>query len=514
MIKNRLDVPFYLNKKYPNGVGVELGSFKGEYASHLTKNWNGTLYMIDIWRPLSEKEYDDATNNKNYINAYSQAMDNIKGYEDKTFMLRMRGKDAVNLFADESLDFIYIDANHTYEAVIEDLTQWYPKIKPGGLIMGHDYLPDYFYKDKEEKNQPLYTFPEGQPEKAQYAGMFGVKPAVDEFVYKHNYCLNKTDEFLGTWYFTKGENKTTKNVVLYCTRNYLQSSLNLINSFKLFNKDLQFNLYTVNFKCDSFVENVNFIPFYNEEIRDNIEFKNNINDSQNPNMLKSVLLKSKIILHSLTELNLNEAIYVDSDILPTQDISSLFAYFKNIDNYPLIQKGIYEYQINFGRGNPFTDNGFDETKILEWPLMEKCHVPSSQRTHYSVASVMIYNQNCLEFIKEYDTINSFAFKMNIEDINYYYPFTDETTINVLLWKYNYLKRLPLLQMNIENIDNVIEYYESNYEYEKIIPDTGGYVRVPSKFDKKNILFFHGAKGILSDQVFSYLKNIKNNINFI
>ncbi len=47
--------------------------------------------------------------------------------------------------------------------------------------MGHDYLPDYFYDGKQEKNQALYTFPDGKPEEAQYAGMF-VGMAIASFI--------------------------------------------------------------------------------------------------------------------------------------------------------------------------------------------------------------------------------------------------------------------------------------------------------------------------------------------
>jgi hypothetical protein len=101
------------------------------------------------------------------------------------------------------LDFIYVDANHTYQAVKDDIKLWYPKVKSGGIVMGHDYLPDYFFEGKEEKDQALYTFPDGQPEKAQYAGMFGVNPAVDEFCKENGYNINKTDEFLATWWFIK-----------------------------------------------------------------------------------------------------------------------------------------------------------------------------------------------------------------------------------------------------------------------------------------------------------------------
>ncbi len=203
VFKNREDLPDLLNKLNLTNKGVELGSFKGDFAKNITSKWMGKLYMIDVWRPLSDEEYDDISNHKNHIDAYSIAMNNIKGFEEKTFMLRMDGSEGAKLFADESLDFVYIDANHTYESVKEDIDTWYRKVKKGGLVMGHDYLPDYFYEGKEEKDQALYTFPDGQPEKAQYTGMFGVNPAVDEFCKENGYTINKTDEFLATWWFIK-----------------------------------------------------------------------------------------------------------------------------------------------------------------------------------------------------------------------------------------------------------------------------------------------------------------------
>jgi hypothetical protein len=115
----------------------------------------------------------------------------------------MDSKEASKLFNDESLDFVYIDANHTYEAVKEDLKCWYDKVRVGGVVMGHDYLPDYFYEGKEEKNQALYTYPEGKPEESKFTGMYGVNPAVNEFADENNYVVNKTNEFLASWWFIK-----------------------------------------------------------------------------------------------------------------------------------------------------------------------------------------------------------------------------------------------------------------------------------------------------------------------
>lgn len=186
-----------------NGTGVELGTFKGQFANTILNSWGGRLLMIDIWRELPQDEYDDVSNHRDHIDAYSETMENIKGFEDRAYMLRMRGEHACNLISDRSLDFVYIDANHTYQAVKDDIRMWYPKVKSGGLVMGHDYLPDYFYIGKDEKDQALYTFPDGQPEKSRYTGMFGVNPAVDEFCIDNGYDMHKTDEFLATWWFIK-----------------------------------------------------------------------------------------------------------------------------------------------------------------------------------------------------------------------------------------------------------------------------------------------------------------------
>lgn len=198
---NRNQLPNFLNnlgfKK-----GAEVGSFKGYFSNTIMNSWSGNLYMVDVWRPLSKEEYDDSSNHQEHKEAYSDAMNSIKGFEDRCFMLRMKSEYATELFQDGSLDFVYIDANHSYEGVKLDISLWYPKVKSGGLVCGHDYLPSDMYKDNI-KDIPLYLYPDGKPDEAQYAGMFGVNPAVDEFASDNGYLVQKTDEFLGTWWFIK-----------------------------------------------------------------------------------------------------------------------------------------------------------------------------------------------------------------------------------------------------------------------------------------------------------------------
>lgn len=295
-------------------------------------------------------------------------------------------------------------------------------------------------------------------------------------------------------------------IILHCTENYLQNSLNLVKSLNLYHDNLDFYLYTLNFQYESNISNLNTIFISDENIENNMSFVGNKNDVHNKNMFKSVFFKSKVVLDTIDNLKLDFAIYIDSDILPTGEISELFGFIGQVDDYPLIQQSLFEFQINYGRGNPFHKGGFDQTNILEYPLMNKHHIPIKNRTHYSVTSVMIYNKNCRQFFKEYDWLNEKALEMDLEDIKFFYPFSDETTMNVLLWKYKYNKRLPFLQMNIDDIGNVEEYYESNYDSEKEITS---YVRVPSKTERKHKLFFHGAKGELSNEIYNLQQNMFN-----
>jgi hypothetical protein len=307
-------------------------------------------------------------------------------------------------------------------------------------------------------------------------------------------------------------------IILHCTENYVQNSLNLINSLSLYHNNLDFYLYTLNFQLESHLPNLKTVQITDENIENNMSFIGNKNDVNNKNMFKSVFFKSKVVLHTIEELKLESAIYIDSDILPTGEITELFRYIPQVEDYPLIQNSLFEYQINYGRGNPFHNGGFDETNILEYPLMNKHHIPVTNRTHYSVTSVMVYNKNCKQFFREYDWINEQALNMGLEDIKYYYPFSDETTMNVLLWKYKFNKRLPFLQMNIDDVSNVKEFYESNYDNEK---EVTSYVRIPSKNERKSKLFFHGAKGELSNEIynlqkgmFSYRTDLENNKFFL
>lgn len=208
-IQNRNQIGELLNFHSLTGKGVEVGTWKGEYAKTILSSWGGILYMVDPWRGLGS-EYDDSANmiNQEHSNAYHETMNSIKGFEHRAFMLRGLSSELIDLFQDESLDFVYIDANHAYDFVVEDINLWYPKVKKGGLLMGHDYIlfggtKDGWYSDpnfaENGKDKYLWSL-----DGTFYGGKFGVNPAVDEFCEQNGYKVNHTvDEWASSWYFVK-----------------------------------------------------------------------------------------------------------------------------------------------------------------------------------------------------------------------------------------------------------------------------------------------------------------------
>jgi hypothetical protein len=127
-------------------------------------------------------------------------MENLVGLEDRGIMIRANSQKTSEIFQDKSLDFVYIDANHAYDFVVDDINYWYSKVKKGGYLWGHDYLSLDWYNDPNflpnQKDKHIWS-------ENFYHGVFGVNPAVDEFCKLHGYEPTITKEFFGTWLIKK-----------------------------------------------------------------------------------------------------------------------------------------------------------------------------------------------------------------------------------------------------------------------------------------------------------------------
>ena len=75
------------------------------------------------------------------LELYRQFIRNITPIRDVVIPIVGRSDDASHLFVDKSVDFVFIDAAHTYNEVHNDILAWLPKVKSGGFIGGHDYDP-------------------------------------------------------------------------------------------------------------------------------------------------------------------------------------------------------------------------------------------------------------------------------------------------------------------------------------------------------------------------------------
>lgn len=199
-IKERYGIHTILNSKEYK-IGIEVGSFEGEFAKIILSRWDGILYSLDVWRKLDEKEYEDTSNKTPYETLY-KVIDNVNDYVDRSVLIRTTSEYGSKMFPDEYFDFVYIDANHRYEYAKEDIDLWYPKVKKGGMMSGHDYIKEYYEYTKRSKmvgnDVKIYSAQTGE-----YHGLFGVTLAVDEFVKKENKELFVTDEYFGTWYIFK-----------------------------------------------------------------------------------------------------------------------------------------------------------------------------------------------------------------------------------------------------------------------------------------------------------------------
>ena len=125
---------------------VEVGSFKGSYACSILERNPGELWLVDPWAAQPDDIYpDDFSNGKLFQDFDGMYYDVVEMFQDepRVHIIRDFSINAARKFKDESFDFVYIDAIHTLESVLVDMTTWWPKVKRGGWMCGHDYTGAY-----------------------------------------------------------------------------------------------------------------------------------------------------------------------------------------------------------------------------------------------------------------------------------------------------------------------------------------------------------------------------------
>lgn len=123
----------------PSVTMVEVGSFAGESAEEFLKHEKILhLHAVDPWQNgYDPNDPASSVTGLPYIEAEFDFR--MKAFPSRWTKHRLPSDVAVKNFKDRSLDFVYIDAVHTFDGVISDITYWLPKVRIGGFIGGHDY---------------------------------------------------------------------------------------------------------------------------------------------------------------------------------------------------------------------------------------------------------------------------------------------------------------------------------------------------------------------------------------
>lgn len=152
---------------------VEIGSWKGRSAALLASASLATVYCIDHWRGNPESTLTDEAQ-RDPLGVYRQFLDSMRDLGllgSRVIPMLVSSDQAALYFQDDSVNLVYLDGGHDYHAVACDLSAWWPKVSPGGVLCGHDY--------------GSAPFP-------------GVKSAVDEFVGRTRVAFRRCSDSLYT----------------------------------------------------------------------------------------------------------------------------------------------------------------------------------------------------------------------------------------------------------------------------------------------------------------------------
>jgi len=116
-------------------VGVEIGVFRGDYTEVLAES-GLKIYGVDPWAVYKGYSHDGRQGWCDKL--YRMSQEKLAPYPNVTLIKEM-SMDAVNRFEDNSIDFVYIDGNHRFKYIAEDIYEWSAKVRKGGIICGHDY---------------------------------------------------------------------------------------------------------------------------------------------------------------------------------------------------------------------------------------------------------------------------------------------------------------------------------------------------------------------------------------
>ena len=243
--------------------------------------------------------------------------------------------------------------------------------------------------------------------------------------------------------------KMRKAYVLYGTEAYLptleQCALSITSV-----SDVPVLVYLMgdgsNFNNNYYIDkNVTVVPWYidlsekdlyNKDEQGNFYIKRGKKDIYNILVERIAIIEDALLNHAGT------VVYVDSDSIATENLDRIFHMY-NGEPYVLATDGIYEWMFYDGRGACETRD--DMTGTTEYNACQLFNVDQSVRKTYRTTNLFIAGEPALPFIAEWKAMSKHP--EILKNREFYAPYHEETLLNVLLWKYNYVDGLPYLYMN-------------------------------------------------------------------
>lgn len=145
MVENSLTL-IDLIKKYNWTKGAELGVRRGDLSEALLKEVpNLHMTLVDLWKVSADHGIlslpgEEAGQMEPNMNITLAKMEPFKG---RYTIVRELTTEAALKIPNKSLDFVFIDATHTYDHLMADINAWKDKVKDDGIICGHDYHPSF-----------------------------------------------------------------------------------------------------------------------------------------------------------------------------------------------------------------------------------------------------------------------------------------------------------------------------------------------------------------------------------
>jgi hypothetical protein len=138
---------------------VEIGVYRGEFAARLLRDCQAisTYYLVDPWRHLDDWEKPANQPDDVFQQLFQEALDGTSPYAEKRVVLRGRTSEVIDQIPDASLDFAYIDGDHTLRGITIDLVKVYAKIRDEGWIGGDDFRQSIWHHG--ELYEPTLVFP-------------------------------------------------------------------------------------------------------------------------------------------------------------------------------------------------------------------------------------------------------------------------------------------------------------------------------------------------------------------